>query len=70
VLRKKPDGSAFATDNGNYIYDCRFAGGIDDPAGLSRKLNDRAGIVDSGLFLGLTTVALIAGDSKVDTLRR
>ena len=68
ALRKNPGGATFVTDNGNYIYDCRFAGGIDDSAGLSRALNDRAGIVDSGLFLGLATVALIADDAGVAKL--
>jgi ribose 5-phosphate isomerase A len=65
TLRRGADGSVFVTDNGNYIFDCRFAAGIDDPRALSTALRERAGIVESGLFLGLTTVALIAGDAEV-----
>jgi ribose 5-phosphate isomerase A len=70
TLRTKPDGSTFLTDNGNYIYDCRFPGGIDDPPALARALADRAGIVESGLFLGMAKVALIADQSTVMTLTR
>src|SRR6185437_2084939 len=60
TLRKTPDGSKYITDNGNVIYDCRFAGGIDDPRVLERKLGARAGVVETGLFLGMATLALVA----------
>lgn len=70
TLRAKSDGANYVTDNGNFIYDCRFPSGIDDPAELSSQLQDRAGVVESGLFLNLATVALIAGDRGVDTLTR
>lgn len=66
VLRHGADGAIFVTDNGNYIYDCRFAGGIDDPHRLSIALRERAGIVESGLFLGLASVALIADERNVE----
>jgi ribose 5-phosphate isomerase A len=68
TLRKDPtSGSAFVTDNGNYIYDCRFAGGIDKPAELEARLKSRAGVVESGLFLGMAAVVLIGSDSGVET---
>ncbi len=70
TLRAKNDGTNYMTDNGNLIYDCRFPGGIDDPAGLNAKLQDRAGVVESGLFLKLASMALIAGAQGVDTLTR
>jgi ribose 5-phosphate isomerase A len=60
-LRRGVDGEAYATDNGNYVLDCRFPGGIDDPAGLEEALCRRTGIVASGLFLGLATRAVVAG---------
>ena len=41
TLRRGADGSAFITDNGNYIFDCRFAAGIDDPRALSIALRQR-----------------------------
>ncbi|HEX8912704.1 MAG TPA: ribose-5-phosphate isomerase RpiA, partial [Humisphaera sp.] len=32
ILRTTDGGAPFVTDNGNHIYDCRFAKGIADPA--------------------------------------
>lgn len=52
TLRMK-DGDAFVTDNGNLIYDCRFAG-IDDPTYLEACVNAIPGVVECGLFIGLT----------------
>ncbi len=65
TLRRGSDGSIFVTDNGNYTYDCRFANGIPDPVALQGRLLDRAGIVDTGLFLGIAQVALIADEAGV-----
>jgi ribose 5-phosphate isomerase A len=69
VLRRAPDGSPFVTDNGNYIYDCRFAA-IDDPVRIEDRVLHRAGVVDCGLFLGMARVALIADERGVRELRR
>ena len=69
TLRRTPEGNPFVTDNGNYIYDCRFPR-IDDPAGLELKLLRRAGVVDTGLFLGIASVALVADENEVQTLTR
>lgn len=68
-LRVKVDGSEYLTDNGNVIYDCKFASGIDDPATLETTLHSRAGIVEAGLFVGLADVALIADDTHVEVLK-
>jgi len=70
TLRRSPDGSVFVTDNGNYIYDCRFAGGIDRPHELEAALRARAGIIETGLFLGIASVALIASENGVQELQR
>jgi len=48
------------SDNGNLILDCRFPAGIDDPAALEAALQSRAGVVETGLFLGLADVAILA----------
>ena len=70
-LRTEPDGRPFVTDNENFIYHCRFPGGIDEPAALQAKLLDRAGVAQTGLFLGIASVALLADDAgNVQTLRR
>jgi ribose 5-phosphate isomerase A len=65
TLRQTPDGKAYVTDNGNYIYDCRF-GGIANPHELESLLRGRAGIVETGLFLGMASVALIADEDRVE----
>lgn len=70
TLRTEADGRPVRSDNGNLFLDCRFADGIADPIGLERALADRAGVVDSGLFLGLADTALIASDDGVKTLER
>lgn len=66
TLRRGPDGAIFVTDNGNYIYDCRFASGIDRPHELELALKSRAGIVETGLFLGIASVAIIASEDGVE----
>ena len=63
-LRRSSDGNVFTTDGGNVIYDCRFAR-IEDAMGLEDRLKKRAGIIESGLFIGLAKIALIAGDHEV-----
>jgi ribose 5-phosphate isomerase A len=69
-LRIGPGGMVFVTDNGNCIYDCHFESGIAGPADLESALKRRAGIVESGLFLGLASIALIGSDSAVSEIRR
>jgi ribose 5-phosphate isomerase A len=59
-LRLGPEGQPFVTDNGNHVLDCRF-GTIDDPDSLAMRLDAIPGVVDHGLFLGLTDL-LIVGD--------
>ena len=69
TLRRTADGAVFVTDNGNHIYDCKFDG-IDDPAGLEAALRRRAGVIESGLFIGMAAVALIADEQGVEERRR
>jgi ribose 5-phosphate isomerase A len=69
-LRMAGGGMVFVTDNGNFIYDCHFAQGIRDAEGIQRALKGRAGIVESGLFLGLAKVALIGTDEGVRRTKR
>lgn len=70
TVRASADGAPARSDNGNLFLDCSFPDGIDDPVGLDAGLAARAGIVDSGLFLGVADSALIATDSGVVTLTR
>ena len=64
TLRQSNDGAPFETDQGNLILDCRF-GPIPDPARLAVRLNRRAGIVEHGLFLGLATGIIVAGEQGI-----
>lgn len=69
-VRKFEDGPPFKSDNGNLILDCRFPDGIDDPRALHDALKRRAGVVETGLFLGMADEALLAGPDGVKRLRR
>jgi ribose 5-phosphate isomerase A len=68
-LRMAGAGMVFVTDNGNFIYDCYFAGGIGDAAAIQGEVRTRAGVVESGLFLGLAKVALIGSEGGVRDMR-
>lgn len=70
ILRRRSDGNPFVTDNGNFIFDCRFPRGIDDPHKLETILKSRAGIVETGLFLGIASVALVADEDRVEERNR
>jgi ribose 5-phosphate isomerase A len=70
TLREK-DGKPYLTDNGNYIFDCRFADGIGDVRGLAIALAGQAGIVEHGLFIGLASSVIVADASGgVQTIDR
>ncbi|HEX4053558.1 MAG TPA: ribose 5-phosphate isomerase A [Tepidisphaeraceae bacterium] len=69
TLRRQEDGSILITDNGNYIFDCKFSE-IPDPRDLNLKLAARAGIVESGLFIDLASTAIIADNATVWTIAR
>ena len=65
--RRTTDGAPYRTDNGNYVLDCRF-GPIPKPEKLEREINNVPGVLENGLFVGLTPVVLAAGPEGVRTL--
>ncbi len=69
ITLRKRDGQAFVTDGGHLILDGAF-GAIPDPERLAAHLGAIPGVVEHGLFLGLASVALIAGPEDVEILRR
>lgn len=69
-VRKFDEGPPFKSDNGNLILDCRFPEGISDPGAIHTALKARAGVVETGLFLGMTHEAIMAGPDGVTHLRR
>jgi ribose 5-phosphate isomerase A len=68
--RRTDEGGLLLTDNGNPVIDLHFPGGIDDPRGLDERLHRRAGVVETGLFLGLAHRAYLGGSGGVSTRDR
>jgi len=69
VLRRKSGGEAFISDGGHYILDCAF-GPIASPESLARELDHLVGLVEHGLFVGLTSEVHVAGPEGVRVLTR
>jgi len=69
TLRQNSKGAPFKTDQGNLILDCRF-GPIAQPAQLAALMNERAGIVGHGLFLGMATDVIVASIEGVRHLKQ
>ncbi|NVO13505.1 MAG: ribose-5-phosphate isomerase RpiA [Rhodoplanes sp.] len=63
-LRRTREGHAFVTDGGHLILDLML-GRIPQPAALAARLAAVPGVVEHGLFLGLVSVAIIAGASGI-----
>lgn len=61
MIRRNPDGRVFVTDGGHYIIDCAFPRGIRDAHELDAELQVRPGVVDTGLFLDMTSAVIVAG---------
>jgi ribose 5-phosphate isomerase A len=68
-LRPGTDQKPFVTDGGNFILDCNF-GPIPNPAALDQELNSVVGVVEHGLFLKMTSQAMVAGQGGVTVLLR
>jgi len=67
--RQDGSGVLLQTDQGNLILDCRF-GPLAQPELLAAQIKERAGIVEHGLFLGLTTDVIVAGADGIRHLKR
>jgi ribose 5-phosphate isomerase A len=67
--RRDAAGQLYCTDGGNRILDCRFAQ-ILDPAGLDQAIGLTVGVVETGLFIGMASLALVADDKGVREIRR
>ena len=63
-VRTLNDGRSFRTDQGNLILDA-FFGPMADPKKMALILNERAGIVEHGLFLGLASDVIVAGKEGI-----
>jgi len=57
----------FITDGGNYILDCRF-GPLADPRDIEKSIAMTVGAVESGLFVGRSSIVLVASTTGVEVL--
>lgn len=64
VLRQR-EGQPFITDENNHIFDCDF-GLIDDPPALASRLAAVPGVVEHGLFCGMTEVLIVGRGDRAD----
>ncbi len=61
-------GVRYVTDDGHWIVDARLREPILDPAGLQRRLLDHPAVVETGLFVGLCDLLVVADDHDVTTV--
>ncbi|MCJ7736805.1 MAG: ribose-5-phosphate isomerase RpiA [Anaerolineae bacterium] len=68
-LRVDENGVPFVTDDGNLILDCNF-GTIARPDELAHRIKERTGIVEHGLFVGLTTDLIVASANGINHISK
>lgn len=68
VSLRMSGGTPFVTDGEHFILDASF-GRIPDPRALADALNSVPGVVEHGLFIGLATMAIVAGADGVRTIQ-
>ena len=57
----------YVTDGGNYILDCRF-GPLIDPAAIEESIAMTVGVVESGLFVGRSSMVVVASMTGIEVL--
>jgi ribose 5-phosphate isomerase A len=67
-LRRPAGGEPFITDGGHYILDCAFRA-IPSPEDLDRRFDSVVGLVEHGLFIGMTSQVIVGGILGVKTLQ-
>ena len=61
VVVRGGEETPYVTDNGNLILDLRVEGGIKDPSAFGVELKKITGVVEHGLFVGMTDTVIVAG---------
>ena len=69
TIRKGKDGHAFVTDGGHWIIDAHL-GQIPDAPRLAGLLASIPGVVEHGLFIGLASIAMLAGSQGIRVIER
>jgi ribose 5-phosphate isomerase A len=64
LLRKETGGEPFKSDGGHYILDCAF-GPIASAEALAQELDHVVGVVEHGLFIGMTSEVNVGGPGGV-----
>ena len=64
LLRKETGGEPFKSDGGHYILDCAF-GPIASAESLAQELDHVVGVVEHGLFIGMTSEVHVGGPGGV-----
>lgn len=68
--RRTAGGDEYRTDNGNAVLDCRFSGGLEDPALTDVAIGLLPGVCETGLFVDLAEQALLGhDDGRVDRVQ-
>jgi ribose 5-phosphate isomerase A len=69
TLRQAKNGCGpYLTDEGNYVLDCA-CGRIEEPEKTAAAIRGIIGVVEHGLFLGVATLVLVAGEDGVSEHR-
>jgi ribose 5-phosphate isomerase A len=66
-LRMGKEGEPFISDGGHFIIDCVLER-IHDPASLEKALAPIAGVVETGLFIGMAERVILGGPDGVETI--
>ena len=69
VTRRMAGDEPFISDGGHYVLDCRFEP-IDDPHDLGARIKSLTGVVDHGLFLGMTQQVIVGRPDRIEVLHR
>jgi len=56
------------TAHGSYVLDMKFPSDLDDKA-LNSLLNNTPGVIEHGIFYGLTSLVLVADNGNIETLK-
>jgi len=65
----KGKGGPVISDNGNYVIDVDF-GRLPRPGETEKLINSVPGVVDNGLFCGMTSEVYVGGESGVKILQK
>lgn len=66
IANNKNDGENIAiTDNGNYIIDLFFESPLKDATAAAKQLKSTCGVVEHGIFEGMTNAVIVAGSDGI-----